>query len=53
MTLTVDNVYLLLKHIDGLDVGMTDEYADINGDGKVSVFDAVRFLQILNATPIA
>lgn len=42
----------LLKHIDGHDVGLTDEEADINGDGKVTVFDAVRFLQKLNQTPL-
>ncbi len=49
---SVDYAFLLLKYIDDHDVGLTDEQADINGDGKVTVFDAVRFLQILNSTPI-
>lgn len=48
----MDFVYTLLKHIDGLDVGLTDEEADFSGDGKITVFDAVRLLQIINNTPI-
>lgn len=41
----------LLRYIDHRE-GLTTEQADINGDGKVTVFDAVKFLQILNTTSI-
>lgn len=43
----------LLRKIDKVDTTLTDEAADINGDGKVTVYDAVRFLQLLNNTPVA
>ncbi len=44
---TTDGVIQLLKHIDGHDVGLDDAVADINGDGDVTVFDAVRLLQLI------
>ncbi len=37
----------LLKHADGLKTDLSDTAADISGDGKVSVYDAVKALQIL------
>ncbi len=43
------DVILLLRYIDRRDVEL-DFDPDVNGDGKVSVFDAVRFLQLLNQT---
>ncbi len=46
---TPEGIIRLLKHIDGHDVGLTDTVADINGDGKVTIFDAVKFLQLIPA----
>lgn len=51
LTLTMDNAVQLLRYIDGhKDTGLTVLQADINGDGKVRIFDAIRFLQLLNET---
>lgn len=52
LTLDMANATLLLKRIDGHDVELTDLQADVSGDGKVSVFDAVRFLQLMNQNTI-
>ncbi len=41
------DVLLLIKAIDGLDIGIAAEAADTNADGKVTIFDAVKLLQVL------
>ncbi len=38
---------LLLRTIDGAKLGIDDPAADISNDGKINVFDAVRYLQLL------
>ena len=48
LELNMANAVRLLQHLVDLDVGMTDAEADINSDGKVSVYDAVCFLRLLS-----
>jgi len=43
---------MLLRYIDGHDNGLNDTIADINMDGKVRIFDAVRLLQIIRDLPV-
>ncbi len=45
---TTADIVLLLRRIDGWPEEIPDYKADVNGDGKIRIFDAVRFLQILN-----
>jgi len=50
--LTTADVIMLLRYIDGHDNGLNDTIADINMDGKVRIFDAVRLLQIIRDLPV-
>ncbi len=48
-SLDTADVVLLLKYVDRISVeGMTDTIADVNADGKVTLFDAIKLMQVLN-----
>ena len=45
--LSTADALLLLKFIDGVNTELDNATADINADGKVTVYDAVKLLQIM------
>ncbi len=51
--ITTADATMLLRYIDKKIPEMNDTLADVNADGQVKVFDAVRLLQVIRDLPVA